>query len=409
MTAEHIAIVGAGLAGLRTAERLRRAGYDGKVTLVGGEQYAPYDRPPMSKGLLLQEDEPGAAHLCDADALSELELDLRLGVRAVRLDTTGRTLELDDGSTLSWDRLVIATGARARTVPAWEGFTNVHVLRTFDDCVALRTGLRAARHVTVVGAGVLGGEIAASARHLGVEVTLVESLSQPLVRVLGRQLGAAVADLHLAHGVDLRLGVQVTSLDGSERVERVLLSDGSGVPTELVVLAVGSLADTDWLEGSGIEVADGVLCDASGATSAEGVYAVGDVARMPRPGCSESLRLEHWTSAGDTASLVAHNLLADPSEARTLREVPYFWSDHYDVKIQALGAPTEEDDVEVVAGSVADHKFLALCTRDGRVTAAVGMRMPAPLARCRPLVGSGATLAEALDRAPWAPKQKVAS
>ncbi|GGO75053.1 NAD(P)/FAD-dependent oxidoreductase [Nocardioides deserti] len=406
----HVVIVGAGLSGLRTAERLRRLGHTGPLTLVGEEAHAAYDRPPLSKALLIQDEEPAAPPaLRAAEKYAELDLDLRLGVRAEALVPGERSVVLGDGSRISYDQLVVATGSRARRVPAWEHHPNVHTLRTFEDCLALRADLRAARHLTVVGAGVLGGEVAAGGRALGLEVTLVEAQAAPLERVLGAELGAGVAQLHRDHGVDVRLGVAVERLGGDHRAERVVLGDGTVVETDVVVVAIGSVAETTWLAGSGVRRADGVLCNQYGATAVPGVHVVGDAAVMLHPGATTPLRLEHWTSAGDTAAVVAHNVLAAPEERKPLTEVPYFWSDQYDVKIQGLGLPSPEDRIDVVAGDVAEHSFLAVCSREGRVRAAFAMSMPAPLARCRKAVADGTALADLLAAAPWTPKKKVSA
>lgn len=401
MTSDRIVIVGAGLGGLRTAERLRRLGHEGPVTLVGEEPGVAYDRPPLSKSLLTQDEEPAPVALRAEEKYADLDLDLRLGVRVEAVDATGRTLRLSNGTSLVWSRLVVATGSRARTVPAWDHFANVHTLRTFDDCVRLRAGIRSAQHVTVVGGGVLGCEIASAARALGIEVSLVEGLAQPLARVLGPSLGATVADLHRDRGVDLHLGTPVDRIEGGTSAEKVVLSDGTVIDTDLVVVAIGSVAATDWLDGSGIPVDDGVVCDATGASGVEGVYAVGDAARMPHPGAAEPMRLEHWTSAGDTAALVATNLLASPGEQKSVSEVPYVWSDQHGVKIQVLGLPSADAEVLVVAGDPGEHAFLALLARDGVVVGAVAMAMPAPLMRCRALVVGAIPLEDALEQHPW--------
>ncbi|WP_181311746.1 NAD(P)/FAD-dependent oxidoreductase [Nocardioides campestrisoli] len=403
-----VVIVGAGLSGLRTAERLRRLGHAGPITMVGEELHPAYDRPPLSKSLLLQEETPLAPpSLRAAEKYAELDLDLRLGVRASALDPTERVVSLQDGTKVGYDQLVIATGSRARQVPAWQHHDNVHTLRTFEDCLSLRADLRSASHLTVIGAGVLGGEVAAAGRVLGLKVTLVEAQPVPLERVLGVELGGSVAQLHRERGVDVRLGVAVERIEGEGRAERVVLGDGDVVETDVVVVAVGSVTETSWLDGSGVTTTDGVLCDEYGATDVPRVHVVGDAAVIAHPGAPAPLRLEHWTAAGDTAALVAHNLLAAPEERRPLTEVPYFWSDQYDVKIQGLGIPSPEDRIDVVAGDVAAHSFLAICSREGRVTAAVAMSMPAPLARCRKAVAEGADLATLLQLAPWTPKKKV--
>ncbi|WP_291417723.1 FAD/NAD(P)-binding oxidoreductase [Actinophytocola sp.] len=388
MRVGRIVIVGGGLAGVRTAERLRRAGHDGPVTLVGAEPHAPYDRPPLSKKLLTQDDEPAEPpFLRGVDGVESLA-----GVRATALHTAGRSLTLDNGCSLDFGRLVIATGVRPRTLPAFDGWSGVHMLRTWADCLALRAALRAAERVTVVGGGVLGCEIAASARTLGLEVALVEMLAQPLAAVLGSEVGSVVASLHRAHGVDVHCSTRVDRLEGpGGTVERVVLADGRVLETDLVVVAAGAVPNTEWLASSGLTLADGVVCDRTGTTSAEDVFAVGDVARLPHPWADGTVRLEHWTSAGDTAALVARNLLADPADRTGLTTVPYFWTDQYRAKLQVVGLPDPTDELTVVEGSLVDGPFVATWTRAGVLTGAVTVGMPAALGRYRKLVGAPAT------------------
>ncbi|MEW2354422.1 FAD-dependent oxidoreductase [Spirillospora sp. NPDC029432] len=392
-TAGRIVVVGAGLAGLRTVERLRRRGHEGPVTLAGAEPHRPYDRPPLSKALLAGDGTPEPVPL-RTSPYEDLGIDLRTGVRATALDTAAKQVALDGGEALPYDRLVIATGVRPRTIPAIAG-PGVHVLRTFEDCLALRAGLRAARHVTVIGGGVLGCEIAAAARARGVEVALVEALDAPLARVLGPPAAAAVADLHRSNDVRLHCPARVESADNG----RVMLSTGEAIATDLIVVAVGAVPDTAWLEGSGVLLDDGVVCDRTGRTSAPDVFAVGDVARMPHPYRERTVRLEHWTSAGDTAALVAGNLLAPPDGQKELAEVPYFWSDQYGVKIQCLGLPDPADELTVAAGSPESGSWLGLYSdAGGRLTGAVAFGMPAALARTRRPIAARAPLSEMMER-----------
>ena len=376
----RIVIVGGGLAGSRTADRLRRAGFDGRVTVVGGEPHAAYDRPPLSKKVLTQQDEPAQPqYLKTPDDLEFLP-----GVHAAGLDVNAHTIALDDGSDLSYDRLVIATGVRARRL--FGGWQGVHVLRTWSDGLALRSALRDAKRLVVIGGGVLGCEIAASARALGLDVTVVELLDQPLVAALGPAVGAAIADLHRANGVDVRCSTRVSHLDGAgDRVDRVVLADGTALDTDLVVVAAGAVPNTEWLAGSGVRVDDGVLCDRTGATSVDDVYAAGDVARLPHPWAEGTIRLEHWQSAGDTAALVAQNLLAEAPAPLTA--VPYFWTDQYQSKFQVIGLPGPDDELTVLDGAL-DGRFAAHYTRDGLLTGAITVGMPAALAPFRKRVGT---------------------
>jgi 3-phenylpropionate/trans-cinnamate dioxygenase ferredoxin reductase component len=376
----RIVIVGGGLAGSRTADRLRRAGYDGQVTVVGGEPHVAYDRPPLSKKVLTQEDEPAQPlYLKTPD-----DIDVLCGVHAAGLDAPAHTLVLDNGSALSYDRLVIATGLRPRRL--FDGLQGVHVLRTWTDALTLRDALREAKRLVVIGGGVLGCEIAASARALHKDVTIVELLDQPLVAALGPAIGSVIADLHRANGVDVRCSTRVSHLDGAgDRVERVVLADGTALDTDLVVVAVGAVPNTEWLAGSSVQVDDGVVCDRTGATSARDVFAAGDVARLPHPWAEGTIRLEHWQAAGDTAALVAQNLLAE--DPVPLTAIPYFWTDQYQSKFQVIGLPGPDDELTVLDGAL-DGKFAAHYTRDGLLTGAITVGMPAALAPFRKRVGT---------------------
>jgi 3-phenylpropionate/trans-cinnamate dioxygenase ferredoxin reductase component len=376
----RVVIVGGGLAGSRTAERLRRAGYDGELTLVGGEEHAAYDRPPLSKKVLTQEDEPVEPPFLRA----EFEVDTLAGVHAVGLEPD--RVVLDDGQALDYDRLVIATGMRPRRL--FDGWRGVHVLRTWADGLALRAAMREVKRVVVIGGGVLGCEVAASARTLNLDVTIVELLEQPLIAALGPAIGEVIAELHRSRGVDVRCSTRVAQLEGvADRVERVVLADGTALEADLVVVAAGAVPNTEWLAGSAVRVADGVLVDRHGATDAVNVFAAGDVARFPHPWASGTVRLEHWQTAGDTAALVAQNLLAEPADRVPLKAVPYFWTDQYQSKFQVIGLPSPTDDLTVFDGTL-DGKFAAHYTRDGILTGLATVGMPAALAPYRKRVGT---------------------
>lgn len=381
-----IVIVGAGLAGLRTAEELRRAGYEGGLVLVGDEARLPYDRPPLSKQFVRGETEDTT--LRPAEFFAEKNIELRLGVAVSGVDTAAHALTLADGSTLEYDQLIVATGLRPKRIPGLPEVSGIHVLRRYEDAVALRDELSTARRALVVGAGFIGCELAASFRSRGVEVVLVEPQPTPLAAALGEAVGRLVGRMHRDEGVDLRCGVGLSSLQADNgAVTGATLADGSSVSADLVVIGVGSAPVTEWLADSGIPLAEpqaggGVLADEMGRTAVDGVWAVGDVAAW-RHDNGRHTRVEHWTNAGEQATLLATALLGGeiPAAAR----VPYVWSDQYDVKIQVLGTPAGADEIRVVEDD--GRKFLAHYFDGGVLTAVVGggrtgkvMKMRAELA-----------------------------
>ncbi|RNL85507.1 NAD(P)/FAD-dependent oxidoreductase [Halostreptopolyspora alba] len=396
----EVVIAGAGLAGLRTAEGLRQAGFDGRITMVGEESHRPYDRPPLSKEILTGGGSKRSLPLRDEADLDALQLDLRLGRRAVRLRPTDRAVELDDGATVAYDGLVVATGARAR-LPNTD-LAGVHVLRTLEDAEAVRAAFEHHQRIVVVGAGFIGAEVAASARTAGLDVTLVDAAPTPLTRAVDPRVGGVLTELHRDHGVDLRLGAGVSGFEGRDHVERVRLADGTAIETSLVVSGLGVELNTEWLRGSGVELdngAGGVRCDAFCETSVPGVYAAGDLANWPHPRYGGRLRLEHWTNATEQADLVARNLLAGSGTRTAYTPVPYFWSDQYGMKIQLLGQAAPADTVEFVHGSPEDRKFVAFLGRGGFLVGVLGLRSTPKVMRYRPLLAENTTWEGALSAA----------
>ncbi|MFJ2217393.1 NAD(P)/FAD-dependent oxidoreductase [Streptomyces sp. NPDC101062] len=381
----RIVVVGASAAGLAAVETLRREGYDGTLTLIGEEPHAPYDRPPLSKQILSGEWSPKRLPLRPYADLDALGLDLRLGVAATGLDTADRTVRLADGAQVPYDGLIVATGVRPRRLPG-EG---AHVLRTLDDALTLRDRLGPGRRLAVVGAGFLGAEAAAVAWQLGAHVTLIEPAPVPLAHAVGTAVGEVLSRAHLEHGVDLRTGVSVQEIteDG------VLLADGGLVEADEILVAVGSLPNTEWLAGSGLTVGDGLVCDTY-CEAAPGVYGAGDVARWHNPLFGVDMRIEHRTHAAEQGMAAARNLLR-PEARKPFAPVPYFWSDQYDMKIQAYGYLRGHDEVAVVAGDLAERRFVAAYRTGDRVTGALAVGMPPKeIRQWRQAIAAGASWRE---------------
>jgi 3-phenylpropionate/trans-cinnamate dioxygenase ferredoxin reductase subunit len=391
-----ITIVGASLAGLRAAESLRRQEFDGQIVLIGDEPHAPYDRPPLSKQYLAGSWNEERLALTKPEKLAEFELDFRLGVRATAFDLASRRLTLDGADDIEVDGLLIATGARCRTLPGTDNLDGVFVLRGLDDATALRAALDAGpSRVVVVGAGFIGAEVAATSRQRKIEVSLIEALPQPLGRVLGDEMGAVCADVHREHGVDLRTGVGVEAIEGDGRVERVRLSDGSIIEADVVVVGIGVIPNTEWLEGSGLTIDNGVVCDAT-CLAAPGVTAAGDVARWPNQRFDEVMRVEHWDNAVEQGGHAARRLLQSDDEAEPFTPVPWFWSDQYDRKIQLAGRIRPDDDMSIVTGSVEERRFAALYGRAGKLVGVLGFNRPRHVMQYKTLIQEGASYADAL-------------
>jgi 3-phenylpropionate/trans-cinnamate dioxygenase ferredoxin reductase subunit len=388
-TSGGIVIVGGGLAAARTAEQLRRSEYTGPITIVSDEDHLPYDRPPLSKEVLRSETDD--VTLKPAEFYDENDITVLLGKAARSVDIDAKTVTLADGGELGYDELIIATGLVPKRIPSFPDLPGIHVLRSFDQSLKLREEAGAARHAVVIGAGFIGCEVAASLRGLGVDVVLVEPQPAPLASVLGEQIGSLVARLHRAEGVDVRCGVGVAGVGGTEKVEKVTLSDDTELDADLVVVGIGSKPATAWLEGTGIAVDNGVVCDAAGRASASNVWAIGDVASW-RNTVGHQVRVEHWSNVADQARVLVPAILG--RDIPSTVTVPYFWSDQYDVKIQCLGEPEATDIVHVVEDD--GRKFLAFYERDGVVAGVVGGGMPGKVMKVRSKIAAGAPIADVL-------------
>jgi NADPH-dependent 2,4-dienoyl-CoA reductase/sulfur reductase-like enzyme len=370
---QSVLVVGASAAGLSTAEALRRKGFEGRLTLLDAENYLPYDRPPLSKQVLAGDWDTHRAQLRSPEALVALDAEFVLADPATGLDVATRTVHTASGRAWAADAVVVATGVSPRRLPGQDALAGVHVLRTLDDAVALRTELLAASRLVVVGEGVLGTEIAATARKLGLDVTIAGPQPAPMAGQVGPLVAGVLADLHTEQGVALRLGTGVTGLVGAHgHVTGVRLDTGAVLPADIVVVAIGAVPVTGWLTGSGLQVAGGLVCD-SRCRAAEGIYAAGDVARFRHDVHGTLIRLENRTNATEQAGVVAANILG-ADQAYT--PIPYFWTDQYDAKLQVHGVLRADADVTVVEGDVANRRFVARYERDGRVTGVLGWNMP---------------------------------
>jgi NADPH-dependent 2,4-dienoyl-CoA reductase/sulfur reductase-like enzyme len=396
---KSVVIVGASLAGVRTADALRAANFTGDITLVSAETELPYDRPPLSKQFLAGQSDDDrlllrTAESYDADRIS-LVLDRQANGLTVRPDSV--TVSLDDDSTITADALVIATGTRPRVLAIPRNHSHTYDLRTHADSVAIRSLLTPNARVVIIGAGFIGAEVASTAKTLGCHVTVLEAAPTPLLRALGDEMGSACARLHAANGVELHTGVTISALlpDG------VQLADGAVIPADVVVTGVGVVPNVEWLYGSGLSVGDGAVCDATlrvRKSDSEDVFshvvAVGDVARFPNALYGEDMRIEHWTNAVETATHAAASLLGS---TEVFAPVPYFWSDQYGKKIQFLGRASHFDEVRIVEGSVEEGSWLALYRRGDNFIGALGVSKIRSLMKLRPLLARGASWDEALS------------
>lgn len=387
---EHVVVVGAGLGGLRTVESLRAAGFTGRISLVGEEPHEPYDRPPLSKEILAGR-WPEQRAVLHRGELRDLDVALHLGTAAVGVDDTA--VELSDGTRLGYHALVVATGVRARRLPGQPDHPELHVLRTLEDCRALRDSLARARSLLVIGAGFIGAEVAATARAADLEVTMLEALPVPFARVLGEQMGALCARLQTDNGVTMHCGAPLEEFLTNGHAGGAVaarLADGTTVRADCAVVGVGTVVDSGWLAGLGVAADNGLACDDTGLVVGTGnVYAVGDIAAWPHPLVGDRPRIEHWTSATEQAMVVAQRITGTQISQQA-DTVPYFWSDQYGLKLQLVGRPDRASSVEVLHDPGEIKGTLAGYFADGTLVAALAFHSPRLLNRCRALVREGA-------------------
>lgn len=396
-----VVIVGSSLAGLRAAETLRLEKYEGRIVIVGAEDRQPYDRPPLSKKVLSGEWEADRISLRKPEDLVKLNIDWKLGSAATSLNTTTRTITLASGETIPFDGLIVATGSGVRKLPNQPDWKGVHVVRTLDDSLALRANLNPGARVVVIGAGFIGLEVAATAKNRGCEVTVLEGAPAPMMRGLGADMGHAAALVHTDHGVSMRFNVKVDGLTEGEAgcVGGVALDDGEIVPADVVVVGIGVVPATQWLEYTELELRDGVVCDTTLNAGLPGVYAAGDVCRWFNNLYDQEMRVEHWTTASEQGAAAASNLLAVSrgENPKPYSAVPFFWSDQFTARIQFLGRADGDETAHIVVGSPEERSFVALYEKDGYLKAALGVSRPKQLMPFRKLLAERATWEQALE------------
>ncbi|SLK10544.1 NAD(P)/FAD-dependent oxidoreductase [Arthrobacter sp. P2b] len=400
---ENIVVVGASLAGLSAVRELRAEGFSGSITVIGDEQIRPYDRPPLSKQIITGKLTASEISLESPD--EELSAEWRLGVTATALDLAGKRVALDSGESLTFDGLVIATGARPRQMPGSK-LRGVFTLRTLAEAEELRHTLtEGTPRVVIVGGGFIGAELAASCRSLGLEVSVIEAGPTPMGAVLGDVIGSGLAALHRNNGVNLLLGLGVEELIGETEVRGIRMLDGSTIEADIVVLAIGVVPSTDWLVGSGLKMDNGVVCDAS-CLAAPDVVAAGDVARWPNQLSGEFRRVEHWDNAIRQGEHAARRLLAGSDDEKILayEPVPWVWSDQYDRKFQIVGSPAGHDEVRLVQGTEHDERFIALYRKDRHVSAVFGSNQTRKVLAYRKRIQDRLLWADALAELDQAPQ-----
>jgi 3-phenylpropionate/trans-cinnamate dioxygenase ferredoxin reductase subunit len=377
-----LVIIGGGLAGAKAAEAARQAGYDGRVIVVGAEAHAPYERPPLSKGILRGEADLTSANVQDAGFYDEHDIELLPGVAV----TSARRVHLEGGQRLDFEKVVLATGATPRKLELpGADLAGVHYLRTLDDAVVLRDAIRGGGRVAVIGAGWIGSEVAASARQMGAEVVLIDPSPVPLQRVVGDEIGKLFARLHADQGVALRLGTGVSELRGTGSVQEVVLDDGRVEAASVVVAGIGVTPNVALAESAGLATANGIVVDELLEAGGSGIYAAGDVASAYHPHYKTHLRVEHWSTALNQGGTAGRNAAGG---AEVYDRLPYFFSDQYDLGLEYVGHGGSDDAV-VLRGDADDLEVIVFWLRQGRVTAAMNVNVWDVAEDLKAIVASG--------------------
>jgi 3-phenylpropionate/trans-cinnamate dioxygenase ferredoxin reductase subunit len=405
-SSDTFVIVGAGMAGGKAAETLREEGFDGRIVLVGAEAHRPYERPPLSKDYLRGESPTPAWLQEDEGWYKANEVELRTSAVAEAIDADERAVVLSGGERVGYDRLLIATGAEPRRLPVPGGdLPGVHLLRTIEDSDTIRGVCEAGGRLVVIGAGWIGSEVAASARQKGMDVTLIESLELPLLRVLGPELGGFYRDVHAAQGVEMHFGAGVEAIEGSGRAERVRLADGKTIECAAVVVGIGVAPRTELVQEIA-RVDNGILVDAGLQTNADGIFACGDVANAEHPVFGQRVRVEHWANALEQGPAAARSMLGKDV---SYDKVPYFFSDQYDVGMEYAGLHDPSSDEIVLRGDMASGEFIAFWLRGERLMAGMNVNVWDVSDPIQELVHSGAPVDRKRLADPDVPIPEVAS
>ncbi|WP_170201612.1 NAD(P)/FAD-dependent oxidoreductase [Actinocorallia herbida] len=389
---ETFVVIGGGVGGGTAALALRTEGFKGRVVVLCDEPRLPYSKPPLSKGVLRGEEDPGRTALRPPAWYDKKDIEVRTGVAATALDVAAKTIALSTGERLTYDKVLIATGGRPRALPGTEGLPGVHTLRNLEDSQAISARLRPGARVIIIGGGFIGGEVAASAITLGCSVTVLEGQRTPLERLLPPALAGLYMRLHTERGVDFRTGVTVSSIEHGPDGLLARTSGGAEHLADVIVVGIGMVPADELARAAGIEVTDGIVVDGRCRTSVPDVFAIGDVANAPQPHLGGRMRVEHWQNAQHQAKVAAKNMAGGSAE---FAEVPWVWSDQYDLTIQITGKPEPTDEVNL-RGDVEGWAFSALLTREGRPVGCVAFnraddvravrrimtdRLPVPIAR----------------------------
>jgi len=370
MAAQAFVIVGAGLAGAKAAEALRDSGFDGQISLIGAEEHLPYERPPLSKEYLTGKADRDSVFVHGQTWYRQQDIDLRLGSPAAAIDRAARQVRLADGARLPFGKLLLTTGARPRQLA---GITGVHYLRTLDDSDRLKEILATGSRLAVIGGGWIGLEIAAAARQAGLQVTVLESLELPLLRVLGHEMAQVFADLHRSAGVDLRLGARIEEIISTgSTATGVRLADGTLIGADAVVAGIGATPRTELAEQAGLEIGNGIVTSAALRTSDPDIFAAGDVASAFHPLLGHHMRVEHWANALKQPAVAAAAML---DQDAAYEELPYFYTDQYDLGMEYLGHVEGGYDQVVVRGDLEAREFIAFWLKDGRILAGMNVNI----------------------------------